>query len=525
MRLLIWHKLFLALLAATAVVVVVALLLTRWSFDRGFLGYLNSIEAQRIEAMAEDLADIYAETGSWDTLIGDRSRWRRVIRGNSRNVRDLPPHLAQGFDGRMNGPPDGPREGPPDFEAPHDGARLPPGVEGPPPRTPPGAEGRPSMPPPGIEGRPPMPPPGLFGVRQPMDLLDADHNVLIGKPMRMDDAQRQPITVDGNTVGYLRYRPISALTDLDEETERQFIEQQRAGLYATALVALAIAAALAIVFGRQLVAPIRDLVGGTQALAAGKLDQRIAVTSRDELGQLAQDFNAMAESLEQSQRSQRQWIVDIAHELRTPLAILAGELQAAEDGVREWNPQARESLQAEVERLTGLVNDLHELSLSDAGGMGYQWREVDLVSVIKDALDQYATRIEARGLNLETELPAEPMVLRADARRLQQLLTNLLENSCRYTDPGGRIKLVCTAGDPIHLSIEDTAPGVPEDALPHLFDRLYRVEASRNRAEGGSGLGLAICKGIVLAHGGRIHAELSSLGGLAVRIELPRDHA
>jgi two-component system, OmpR family, sensor histidine kinase BaeS len=132
MRLLIWHKLFLALLAATAVVVVVALLLTRWSFDRGFLGYLNSIEAQRIEAMAEDLADIYAETGSWDTLIGDRSRWRRVIRGNSRNVRDLPPHLAQGFDGRMNGPPDGPREGPPDFEAPHDGARLPPCVEGPP---------------------------------------------------------------------------------------------------------------------------------------------------------------------------------------------------------------------------------------------------------------------------------------------------------------------------------------------------------------------------------------------------------
>ncbi|MGB5543143.1 MAG: ATP-binding protein [Gammaproteobacteria bacterium] len=525
----IWHKLFLALLAATAVVVAVALLLTRWSFDRGFLGYLNSIEAQRIEAMAEDLAGLYAETDSWDTLIGDRSRWRRVIRGNSRDGRDLPPHLTQGPNGRPGGPadspPGGPQEGPADFEESDDGARLPAGIEGSTLRPPPGVEGRRPMPPPGIEGRPPMPPPGLFGVRQPMDLLDADHNVLIGKPTRMDDAQRQPITVDGITVGYLRYRPISALTDLDEETERQFIEQQRAGFYATALVALAIAAALAIVFGRQLVAPIRHLVGGTQALAAGKLDQRISVTSRDELGQLAQDFNAMAESLEQSQRSQRQWIVDIAHELRTPLAILAGELQAAEDGVREWNPQARESLQAEVERLTGLVNDLHELSLSDAGGMGYQWREVDLVGVIKDALDQYNTRIEARGLSLETELPAEPIVLRADARRLQQLLTNLLENSCRYTDAGGRVKLVCTAGDPIHLCIEDTAPGVPEDALPHLFDRLYRVDASRNRAEGGSGLGLAICKGIVLAHGGHIHAELSSLGGLVLRIELLRDHA
>ncbi|MGB5248917.1 MAG: two-component sensor histidine kinase, partial [Gammaproteobacteria bacterium] len=109
----IWHKLFLALLAATAVVVAVALLLTRWSFDRGFLGYLNSIEAQRIEAMAEDLAGIYAETGSWDVLIGDRGRWRRVIRGNSRDVRDLPPHLAQGPNGRPDGPADGPPGGPP----------------------------------------------------------------------------------------------------------------------------------------------------------------------------------------------------------------------------------------------------------------------------------------------------------------------------------------------------------------------------------------------------------------------------
>jgi two-component system sensor histidine kinase BaeS len=341
----------------------------------------------------------------------------------------------------------------------------------------------------------------------------------------VEDARLQAIVVDGNTVGYLRYRSLSELTDLDEEAERQFIAQQRTGLYGTALVALAIAAALAVVFGRQLVAPIRELVGGTQALANGKLDERIAVTSGDELGQLARDFNTMAESLEQSQRSQRQWIVDIAHELRTPLAILAGELQAVEDGVRQWSPQARESLQAEVDQLTGLVNDLHELSLSDAGGMGYDWRELDLASLIRDVVDQYATRLEDSGLSLETELPARPVPVKADARRLRQLLKNLLENSCRYTDSGGRIRLTCTLDESVRLVIEDTAPGVPEDALPHLFDRLYRVEASRNRAEGGSGLGLAICKAIADAHGGGIQAGLSALGGLAVRIELPRDRA
>ncbi len=374
MRLLIWHKLFLALLAATALAVVVALLLTLWSFDRGFLGYLNSIEAQRIGTMAEELAGIYAETGSWDALVDNRGRWRMVIRGKTGGARDLPPHLApkpgDGPGDRISDRPDVRSDLRPDLAGRDNRPRPPPGVEGPPPM------------------RPPGPPPGLFGVRQPMDLLDAESHVLIGNPAQIDDALRQAITVDGTTVGYLRYRSISALTDLDDEAEQQFIEQQRAGLYATALVALLIAAALAIVFGRQLVAPIRHLVGGTQALAAGKLDQRIAVTSRDELGQLAQDFNAMAESLEQSQRSQRQWIVDTAHELRTPLAILTGELQAIEDGVREWNQDARASLQAEVERLSGLVEDLHEIALSDAGGMGYQWREVDLVSVIEDAVDQ-----------------------------------------------------------------------------------------------------------------------------------------
>ncbi len=115
-------------------------------------------------------------------------------------------------------------------------------------------------------------------------------------------------------------------------------------------------------------------------------------------------------------------------------------------------------------------------------------------------------------MTIDTALSAKTISLRGDARRLKQLLINLLENSCRYTDAGGRIKLSCTVSDQIHLSIEDTAPGVPEASLPRLFDRLYRVDASRNRADGGSGLGLAICKGIVQAHGGHVHAELSAFG-------------
>jgi two-component system sensor histidine kinase BaeS len=233
----------------------------------------------------------------------------------------------------------------------------------------------------------------------------------------------------------------------------------------------------------------------------------------------------MAESLEQSHRSQRQWVADIAHELRTPLSILNGELQAAEDGVRAWNSDMRVSLQAEVDRLKGLVNDLRDLSLSDAGGMGYEWSDIDLVRIINDTLESFATRTSDSQLTVEKNIPADELRLHGDSRRLQQLIANLLENSCRYTSAGGHIRVTCDATDKIRLTIEDTAPAVPDSTLPNLFDRLYRVDGSRNRARGGSGLGLAICKSIVKAHDGRIHAERSPLGGLAIKVVFPRDHA
>jgi len=516
MRLLISHKLFLALLSATTVVVIIALILTRLSFNRGFLDYVNAVEDERIATVAETLTGIYAENDSWDTLLRDPRRWRDIMDSYAgRPVRGdfgppPPPGPGPEFAGR-------------DFN--ERGFDQRPGPRGPAPRND------------GMDGnreasrgfdrdrRPPPPSPGPLGFMQPLDLLDADQQMLIGRPDSRPGAKLTPVEYNGKDIGYLRYVPAGALTDLDNAAEQQFIAQQRKALYITAGAAILIAAILALLGGRRLVAPIKTLVTGTEELASGQLTQAIPVTTRDELGQLAEAFNTMAASLERARQSQQQWVADVAHELRTPLAILTGELQALEDGVREWTPANRASLQTEIDRLGGLINDLHEISLSDAGGIGYHRDEIELLSIVERAVDSHRARIEAGGLSIDTDLPDNDLVIHGDARRLEQVFTNLLENSCRYTDSGGRIHISCSNGKPIVFTLEDTAPATPADALPHLFDRLYRVEESRNRAMGGSGLGLAICKGIIEAHGGTISAALSPLGGLAIRVELPHDNA
>ncbi len=491
MQLRIWHKLFLALLAAILIVTVVALLLTRISFNRGFLDYVNRLESQRIDAMAIEVAAIYKESGSFDLLLNNRNRWHELMdeyaQGDRPGKFDPPPRRGdrRGLGERRKGGPNRP------------------------PRPGPGPESGPG--------------PGPLNAPQLIDLLNTDNTTLLGKPGPRDGAVKHPIKVDGATVGYLRYVPISALTELDEEADRLFIRQQQQGAIGIAIAALIIAGVLAIWLARQLVAPVRAIAGGARALTAGNFSERIPVTTQDELGQLADDFNTLAETLQSNRDARRRWVVDISHELRTPLSILGGELQAIEDGVREWTTETRTSLQTEVQHLTHLVDDLHELSLSDAGGLDYQKHDVDLVGLVEQALDICRGRISDRNLSVEVDLTDREITINGDPSRLKQLIINLLENSCRYTDAGGRIRITCPATGSPHIVIEDTAPAVPADALSRVFDRLYRVDNSRSRDSGGSGLGLAICKSIVTAHGGTISAAPSDLGGLKITVEFPHD--
>ncbi|MFK8016456.1 MAG: ATP-binding protein [Gammaproteobacteria bacterium] len=482
MHLRIWHKLFLSFLAATSIVVVIALVLTRYSFHRGFIDYMNQLENQRLDALATELIAHYEQSNSWDVYAEDESLWRDALRQTfaepGRRFRGRRPRGNGKAPPRNQGPP--PNEGPPRAELPRQSMRI--------------------------------------------DLLAANGDLVRGRGADRASSKRYPITVADRTIGYLRYVPVSSIAELRERADQQFVRGQSRSLWSIAVLALGVAAALALLMARQLVAPVRALNRGAKAIAQGDLDQRIDVRSNDELGQLATDFNAMARSLGQMRTARRQWIVDISHELRTPLAILGGELQALEDGVRNWDDGARQSLQAEVTRLSRLVGDLHELSVSDAGGMSYDLQPLDLRPVVESAIDACRTRIAERNLTLQIDLPPLPMTVSGDARRLTQMLINLLENSVRYTDLGGTLRVAGSVDQAVQLIVEDSAPGVSEDALPRLFDRLYRVEASRNRGTGGSGLGLAICQAVVAAHGGDIRATASPLGGLRIEVELPHEH-
>jgi two-component system sensor histidine kinase BaeS len=225
--------------------------------------------------------------------------------------------------------------------------------------------------------------------------------------------------------------------------------------------------------------------------------------------------------LEKQESSRRNFMADVSHELRTPLAVLKGELEALQDGMRPLTPQTVQSLQAEVAILGKLVNDLHDLSLADVGGLAYRCGEMDLSKLAGDCLGAFRERFASRNLRVETQL-REGVKVHADADRLAQIVNNLLENTVRYTDEGGRIviSLRAESGKAV-LDLQDSAPGVPEESLPRIFERLYRVESSRNRERGGSGLGLSICRCVVEAHGGTIVARASSLGGLWIEVRLP----
>jgi len=465
MRIGIGQRIFLGFLLTALLVLGLTTGITRWSFDRGFLNYVNESEAEALRYYAIRLAGAYGDEGGWESVGRDRDRWLELM---------APPGTTS------TGP------SPQRALASHDGTAV---------------------------SRDPL------AVSPRITVLDAGGNRLFGPPAGETPQRIEPVVLDGELVGNLYLNPLDTLaSDLDQ----QFSQQQVRWIYGTAVFALLLAGVLAVAFSRQIVSPISRLSRGTQALANGRFTERLTVRSSDELGTLARNFNVLAETLERNQQAQRQWIADISHELRTPLSVLRGELQAVEDGVRAFDETTRKSLSGEVERLTKLVHDIYQLSVADVGALRYRKEVADVGQVLEDTVDMFEARIRDAGLELETRFTQTPLEALIDVNRLGQLFTNVLENTVRYTDKGGRVRVACARqGEDIAVSIEDSAPSVPADALPRLFERLYRVESSRDRRTGGAGLGLAICKRIAHALGGSISAAPSTLGGLKLTVQLP----
>jgi len=358
------------------------------------------------------------------------------------------------------------------------------------------------------------------GWRTQFWIIDQQYKVLSGprQPVPPEGTRRNITTSNGKIVGWVIASPAERLT---RSTDINFDQQQRRTSWMIVALTGLLAALVTWLLARGLLAPVKRLVDGTHHLAAGNFATRVEVGSSDELGQLGRDFNQLASSLEKNESNRRAFMADISHELRTPLAILRGELEAMQDGVRKLTPEAISSLQSEVVVLTKLVEDLHQLSLSDAGALAYRKQPVDLVTLLEVVAGSFGERYRSRGLALNLALPAQAESF-GDPDRLMQLFTNLLENSLRYTDSGGAVQLsMQLTGDNWQLRFADSAPGVDPAHQAQLFERFFRAESSRNRASGGSGLGLAICKNIVEAHDGSISADHSDLGGLQITLNLP----
>ncbi|MFC3396325.1 two-component system sensor histidine kinase BaeS [Brenneria rubrifaciens] len=360
---------------------------------------------------------------------------------------------------------------------------------------------------------------GIQGWRVRLWVLDAAKNKLFGSQAPLPrEGEWQAIRVRNQTVGWVVAAPSERLTrNADINFDRQ---QQRTSWLIVALSTL-LAVIATWLTSRGLLAPVKRLVNGMHRLAAGDFSARVSATTHDELGRLAQDFNQLASALEKNEQSRRDFMADVSHELRTPLAVLRGELEALQDGVRLPDAGSLSSLQAEVATLTKLVDDLHQLSLSDLGALAYRRRAVDIVQLLYIAIAAFSERYQKKHLALTMDLPARATVF-GDPDRLGQLFNNLLENSLRYTDEHGKLAIqVALRQTQLLIIWQDSAPGVTDEQLTLIFERFYRAESSRNRASGGSGLGLAICNNIVEAHGGRLYAEHASLGGLMITVELP----
>lgn len=359
-----------------------------------------------------------------------------------------------------------------------------------------------------------------IGFASRISIVDAQGKVLIGPPDFPPGIERA-IKVDGQVVGRMRLMPLRQASGADASAVVFLRDQLRTiVLLSCALIGLAILAAIWL--ARHLLRPIAALRRVTARLARGEFEARAPLLSRDELAELALHVNEMAQALEESERQRRKMLADISHELRTPLTVIRGEIEALLDGIRQADAHALDSLHAEVLRLNKLVDDLHQLTLADAGDMQLHRQRLDLAALLRPLLERYQPRAAKAGLDLSWSLPSMPLMLDADADRLTQIVINLLENSVRYTDSGGQIVLALTqAGQYAELTIEDSAPGVPQEAYASIFERLYRVDAARTRTRGGSGLGLAICKALAEAHGGSIAALPSVLGGVRMLLRLP----
>ncbi len=459
------YRFFLSILIATSLTATGFILVACWHLDREFLSFIRESERESCCHLAAILEEYYGATSSWEPLIENREPRHRPSFAAQRETSGRALNAFQ-----------------PEKRS--------------------------------------LPPHAMAALSHRFALLDQHKEGLVGALPPDENMELTPLVHKSQTVGFLALKPTQQLTEV---RHLDFLRSQYQFFTGFGIFIVLAVASFSLWQIRRLMQPINELAQATHKLTSGEFSNRIPVTPNNELGQLANDFNMLALTLEKNEQSRRQWIADISHELRTPIGILRGEIEALMDGVRQADDKAFESLHAETMRLGRLVCDLYQLSMSDLGALSYRKKIINATALLHDVIDSYKDEIQNRQVRfLGMASPKRPIYVFADPERLHQLFSNVLDNSLKYTDPGGYLKIVTSKGrENLEINIQDSAPSIPETALDKIFNRFFRIESSRNRETGGAGLGLAICRNIIEAHQGFIRAEQSPLGGLWIKISLP----
>lgn len=332
------------------------------------------------------------------------------------------------------------------------------------------------------------------------------------------NSQNVPITVNNQVVGYVLRTGGPPRPD---PFETRYQARTNQALILATLGAMILSVLLGLILARTITRPVRDLTVAISAMAGGKLNQQVQVRSKDELGELTRSFNQMSTDLERSNGLRRQMTADIAHDLRTPLAVITGYLEGLKDGVVKPSPARFKAMHDEALFLQRLVEDLRTLSLADSGELSINPMPTPPGDFIERLANSYQHQAEQNQIHLKTVLDPGLGLIQIDPERMQQALGNVISNALRYTPADGEIILSARqAGDEVLLEVKDSGAGIAPDVLAHIFERSYRGDDSRQ--ESGSGLGLAIAKSIVELQGGKITAASDGLGsGSAFTISMP----
>jgi len=500
------NKLFSVFIIFAAVLVSAIVGFIQWSLDKGMIDYVNQREVNALKPFMLQLTRLHQQEGDWQELYLDHRLFERMLKQSLKGT---------------------------DFALPPPGNR-------PPPRL---GENT------NLERRAPPPPRGhrkerllkkgsqsklqqnspMFSRKRPpvkqhpvsYALLDAGKNYVVGDHQKSRQYSYSPLFIDDKVIGYLA---ISKRNRLVKGYELDFVEQQKDDLWYIALAVMLLVLLVTFPFARHLLSPLDSLTKGMHKLTQGHYKTRLENKRKDEFSQLSRDFNELAKTLMENENARKRWLANISHELRTPVAILKGELEAVIDGVRALSIEQIHSAHQEVSHLQCLIADLHALTSTDIGGMSYRKTSLDLVRFIDDESNKLQGYLNKAGLELVCNISVAKAMVFADQTRLCQLLDNLINNCIKYAATATKVELslkINTTLNQVNLVVEDNGIGVEDKHLALLFEHLYRVDDSRNRKTGGSGLGLSICAHIVQAHQGSIVAKTSSLGGLAIHICMP----